>query len=100
MIINLRPEGREGAFQVRVKSREFQTEGTAAEKPRGRKAVDGLKGMREVWTMARKGESKFKMKGRTGLRSHLKEGGFYSTCDRSHRRVYSYVYSVSQSVVD
>lgn len=45
-------------------------------------------------------ESKFKMEGRKGLKSHLKEGGFYSTCDRSHRRVYSYVYSVNQSVVD
>lgn len=39
-----------------MKSREFHTEGTAAEKPRGRKVTDGFRGLKEGWTVVRKEE--------------------------------------------
>ena len=79
-----------------MKSREFHTEGTAAEKPRGRKAIDGFRELKEAWTIASKGE-KLKMKGSKNLGAHFKKFGFYFKCDKSHWRIHSYIYSVSQS---
>lgn len=64
-----------------MKSREFHTEGTAAEKPRGRKAIDGFRELKEAWTIASKGE-KLKMKGSKNLGAHFKKFGFYFKCDK------------------
>lgn len=65
--------------------------GAAAEKPKGREAIDRLREMREAEPKTDR-ESKVKTKGRKGFEGHFKKSGFYSTSDRSHWRIHSYMY--------